>query len=161
MNVICFHQVYAKVNKKRSNKSPPAEDRPFSGIAQVYSPPPQYDSEPPLPPELPPELPPDIPPRVSSFIFFTFSTRTRTSRGWGGFCRIFFENLVWFETLYSTCPWILWYKSRRCTKCLTFHSFYHHRISMFHEILNTWSNCIVYTVASILLMACYHAYWKA
>ena len=59
--------MYAKVNKKRSNKSPPTDDRPFSGIAQVYSPPPQYETEPSLPPELPPELPPDIPPRVRSF----------------------------------------------------------------------------------------------
>ncbi|XP_063691305.1 uncharacterized protein LOC134823702 [Bolinopsis microptera] len=58
--------VYAKVNKKRSNKSPPTDDRPFSGIAQVYSPPPQYETEPSLPPELPPELPPDIPPRETA-----------------------------------------------------------------------------------------------
>ncbi|KAL5249230.1 hypothetical protein ACHWQZ_G018178 [Mnemiopsis leidyi] len=58
--------VYAKVNKMRSNKTPPSDERPFSGIAQVYSPPPQYETEPPLPPDLPPELPPDIPPRETA-----------------------------------------------------------------------------------------------
>ena len=62
--------IYAQVQKKRSSKKQPtvtvdSDSRPFSGITQVYSPPPQYESEAPsLPPDLPPDVPLHIPPRV-------------------------------------------------------------------------------------------------
>ena len=47
-------QIYSQVNKSKT------KEKRFSGLRQVYNPPPEYDNEPPLPPD----LPPDIPPRV-------------------------------------------------------------------------------------------------